>query len=447
MKRTLVKPTLIGLAAVALVACASGQTATRHTTAVESHVYALPLDDVLTETTTLLTRRGWRVERSGDSLGTNWRLDASGAALGYRVEGERLDAEHCSIRIESLAATSFAPPPERGSGSAAPAGAATTAWEGVDAPTTLGEPPPGMVVLPRGRDEGLEWALLQVLDPRAAQAIEHADARSVAARPGDAGVAPTASGCAPPELSGVGRLLSERRLVLLADVSGTNEIPDFVGRLACQAARAGAPTVVALELLRVDQDWVDTYLASQGSPADRAAFLQVTRSFDPRLTGAEASDAVLLLLDRLRGLRDAGLPIRVVAFAEAANVPSRAKSEATTLERFRRTEPDAFMVVLTERSQARTALAPPETEGQGPLGFYLLHWGLEPVALDVHSPGGQVWACAASRCGPLPAAAPAAPPPATGPTQSVALYASPDAQGFLGAYNVGAFTPTSLPKP
>jgi hypothetical protein len=48
-----------------LVGCATGQKS-GHTEAIESHVYARPLDDVLAAATTLLTQRGWRVERSGD---------------------------------------------------------------------------------------------------------------------------------------------------------------------------------------------------------------------------------------------------------------------------------------------------------------------------------------------------------------------------------------------
>jgi hypothetical protein len=462
------------IATLALLAsCASGQKTASRTEAIESHVYARPLDDVLTETTALLTQQGWRVERSSDQLGTNWRLDSSGAALGYRVEGERVDDDHCSIRIEAVAATSFAPAPSGSggpggsmsgtpmyardsSGGAGASGGRSTGWDGVDAPTTLGDPPPGMVTLPRGRDEVLEWALLQRLDPRAAQAIAHADARSKSAAAvlaADAGatvplatggVPPPPTGCEP-ELTGLEAPLADRRLVLLADVPGTNEIPDFVGRLACQAARKGVPTVVALELLRVDQDWVDTYFASQGSAADRAAFLQVTRSFDTRASGGRGSAAVLKLLDRLRMLRDAGLTLRVVVFDEAANAPGRGKARASTLERVRRTEPDALLLVVVERSQARTVLKPDETPAQAPLGWSLAHWGLKPLALDVRTPGGQTWSCPAVRgeCISVPVPATTAPP--GGSPRAVELYAAPDTQGFQGTYSVGPLTASSPP--
>ncbi len=335
-------------------------------------------------------------------------------------------------------------------------GGKSTGWDGLDAPTALGEAPPGMVTLPRGRDEALEWALLQRLDPHAAQAIQSADARSHAAAgagtaagatppaaPGTASVAP-APGC---ELSGVDALIAERRFVLLADVPGTKEIPDFVGRLACQAVRKGAPMVVALELMRADQEWVDTYLASTGSPADHEAFLHVTRSFDPQASGGRGTQAVLELLDRVLTLRDAGFTLRVVAFGEASNAPETERSRASTLERVRRVEPDALLVAVVEGPQARTVLQTGEPADAAPLGWYLQRWGLRPLALDLRSPGGQTLSCVSpgrAACGPVPVPAT---PRGPGTSRSVKLYSSPDAQGFQGEYSVGPLTASTLPKP
>lgn len=441
------------LAAFLLVAaCASGQK-TKSAVAVESHVYARPLDDVLAETTTLLTQKGWTVERSGDLLGTNWRMDATGTALGYRVEGERIDEVHCSIRIEALAASSFAPggPSGPAATSNAASGGRATNWDGVDAPTTLGEPPPGLVTLPRGRDDVLEFALLQRLDPRAAQAIAGADARAHAADAGPVVAAavtsaPSAPGCEP-ELTGVDAFLAERRLVLLADVPGTKEIPDFVGRLACQAARRGIPTVVALELLRADQEWVDTYLASRATAADRAAFLQVMRSFGPQGSGSRGSEAVLELLDRIRVQRDAGLSIRVVLFDEGTHAATAAKVRASILEHLRRVEPETLLLVLVERAQARTLLGPGQSADNAPLGFALAHWGLNPLALDVRTAGGETWSCESGgrgTCGSVPVHARAPPVGASG---SVEVYPSPDAEGFVGHYAVGTLSASSAPKP
>jgi hypothetical protein len=427
-----------------LAACTGGQKSS-HAVAVESQVYAQPLDEVLAEATTLLTQKGWHVERSGDLLGTNWRMDATGTALGYRVEGERIDEGHCSIRIEALAASSFAPGgPSGPTPSNSASGGRATNWDGVDAPTTLGEPPPGLVTLPRGRDDALEFALMQRLDPRAAQAIVGADARTHATDAGPSMAAiPSAPGCEP-ELTGVDALLTERRVILLADVPGTKEIPDFVGRLACQAARKGIPTVVALELLRIDQDSVDTYLASRATAGDRAAFLQAMRSFGPQGSGNRGSKAVLELLDRIRVQRDSGLSIRVILFDEVATASTPAKARAATLERLRRIEPETLLLVLVVRGQARTVLLSGESAESPPLGVALAHWGLNPLALDVRSPGGATWGCesgARGACGIVPVHLGA--PPIGAP--SISVYPTPDAEGFFGLYAVGPLTPSSGP--
>jgi hypothetical protein len=454
------------VALLLLAGCAPGQKAGGHTEAIEGHVYALPLDAVLPQATALLSERGWRVERSGDQLGTNWRLDSSGEALGYRVEGTRIDEGHCSIQVELLAATSFAPPPSSGatnpsgnlsgtpmyardsSGGSGASGGRSTGWDGVDAPTTLGESPPGLVTLPRGRDEALEWALLQRLDPRSAQAIAHAEARrkSAAATPS---AAPVASAAPPPPAaclptpSGLEAALAERRLILLSDVPGTNEIPDFVGRLACQAALQGIPTLVALELFRVDQTWVDTYFASQGKAEDRTAFLQVARSFDRQASGVRGSAAVLRLLDTLRTLRDAGLSLRIVAFDDSS--PESKRARAVTLERVRRAQPEALLLVVVQRAEAQTLLPPDVATAEAPLGWTLSHWGLQPLSLDVHSPGGQAWSCPAveGRCTPVSIPRTAAPAPGDWP--SIEVYAAPDRQGFGGAYAVGPLTASAPP--
>ena len=436
--------------------CASGTQNTARTDAVQGHVYAVPVDDALAATTSLLTQKGWRVERQGDQLGTNWRVDATGSAIGYRVDGERIDEVHCSIHIESLAATSFAGPTASRGPSSAASGPGLP-WDGVDAPTTLGEPPSGMVTLPRGRDEALEWELLQRLDPHAAASIQRAQAHPAAgAAPAtlDAGPAgPPSGGLLPPiscepEPTGVEALFAGRPLVLLAEVRGTQQIPDFLGRLACLAARKGVPTLVALELLRSDQQWVDTYLASQGHKADRTAFLQVARSFNPA-SGGHATEEILEVLDGIRVLRDAGLSLRVVAFDDAS-ASGQAKARAGTLESARRAETDTLLLVLLDRSTARTVLGPSETPEQAPVGFYLAHWGLHPLALDVRSPGGQAWTCsgrAQGKCGPLPVSALQAQPPPGGLANSIRLYTAADGQGFAGEYVVGPLTASAPATP
>ncbi len=450
--------------------CASGPTTTAGTTgsaeALPTHVYALPLDDVLTQTTALLIGQGWPVQRSGDRLVTGWLGNATGYAVGYRVDGDRIDAGHCRIQVLRLVATptnvyveprlsgrpmyqtrrgDYVPPPDI-------PGVATDAPNESAAGTN---PPFGLVVTQHARDQGLEWALQEHIEPASVPARQRTETLAAALSQGEANDAglptlrPRAAYLSPsqncePRLTGVESPLVERRLILLGDIPGTNEIPDSVRRLACQAAQKGVPTLVALELLRADQDWVDIYFASGGTAADRAAFLQVTRSF--KSTGSGQTQAVFGLLDNLRALRDTGLPIRVVAFDEPGTVPSREKARASNLERVRRAEPDTLLLAVVARSQARTTLAPGETPDSASMGWYLSQWGLRPLSLDVRSPGGRRWSCAGpAPCGPVPV--PATSSAAGESERTVQLFSNPDAEGFWGAYFVGPLTASSAPKP
>ncbi|MGO9829520.1 MAG: hypothetical protein ACLPJH_05225 [Myxococcaceae bacterium] len=428
-------------------------------------MYALPLDDVLTQTTALLSQQGWPVQRSGDKLVTSWLGNATGYAISYRVYGDRIDSRHCRIQVLRLVATptnvyteprlsgwqmsqgrrgDYVPPPD------------ITAADTPNESAAGTNPPFGLVVTQHARDQALELAFQEQIEPASVPSAQRTETLATALSQGSAADGGLAASPAPsghrsapqncePRFTGVESPVVEKRLILLGDIPGTNEIPDAVRRLACQAAEMGIPTLVALELLQVDQEWVDTYFASGGSASDRAAFLQIARTF--KRTGSGQTQAVLGLLDRLRGLRDAGLSIRVVAFDVVATAPERSKTRASNLERLRRAEPDALLLVVVERSQARTTLGPSGTPESAPMGWYLSRWGLRPLSLDVHSPGGQRWSCKDSGpCGPVPVPA----TPSTTDSQSertVMLFPKPDAEGFQGAYFVGPLTASSAPKP
>ncbi len=115
-------------AILCLANCATTPTTTTsQSTAIPSHVYARPLDDVLLRTKALLLEKGWRVQTSGGSLATNWRavdkpgprseeapvsqLATSGPKvdlIAYQVEGERVDDGYCTLRVVRVVATSSA---------------------------------------------------------------------------------------------------------------------------------------------------------------------------------------------------------------------------------------------------------------------------------------------------------------------------------------------------
>jgi hypothetical protein len=89
-----------------VAACAAGAPSTTpKPDLVRSHVYPLPLENVLPQAMTAMQTKGWAVKRAGNVLVTNWQGGETGTLVSYRVFGQRIDAGLCAIRVERLVAT------------------------------------------------------------------------------------------------------------------------------------------------------------------------------------------------------------------------------------------------------------------------------------------------------------------------------------------------------
>lgn len=199
-------------ALVLLAGCATAPVSTKKPEVVPSHVYAQPLDAVLMETQSLLVKNGWHVQRSGDTLVTDWRSAGESAAITYRVSGQRVDAGYCSVRIERVLATrnviwteprlvGHAPGPAYGGAVAAPL--LENPYN--ETPEAFREDTPnenaggtavpyGLTVSHVGRDKALEAALEQQLALPGAPAEAPQEAPTVvAAVEAEIGVAPPPS--------------------------------------------------------------------------------------------------------------------------------------------------------------------------------------------------------------------------------------------------------------
>jgi len=162
--------------------------------AIPSHVYARPLNDVLMETKALLVNNGWHVQRSGNTLVTDWRSGGETSAITYRVYGQRVDAGYCSVRIERVLATRTLVWTEgHPVGHAAPRTSKMLFAAGLynpyddnpdeafyeDTPNdTAGGTaiPFGLVISHYGRDKALELALQQQLEPQESLGVAPAPA-------------------------------------------------------------------------------------------------------------------------------------------------------------------------------------------------------------------------------------------------------------------------------
>ena len=108
----------------------------------------------------------------------------------------------------------------------------------------------------------------------------------------------------------------DNKLIVLEDLPGTNEAPQFVANLACTLASRGNAVLIGLEIPTQEQRFVDAYLDSEGTDADKRKLI-VARFFSGWLRDGRNSEAVLNLIDSLRRYRKAGLAVAVLAFDSA----------------------------------------------------------------------------------------------------------------------------------
>ncbi|HUM13594.1 MAG TPA: hypothetical protein VLT82_21785 [Myxococcaceae bacterium] len=415
---------------VAAPGCVHGLRTLPRTEAVHQYVYAHSVDETLGVAATLLEQRGYVVYREEFSLGTDFVKNEKEQTVGVRVDAEEVDGSHWRIRAERFVLTAagfWAPSNLRDEETyvvterlyrtatrdtaLARKDIITPGRADEEKATTLTAPPEGMVIGQRVRDDALEWELLTRIDQPAAAAIELEDQRSrgVASPPTPPPQAVVdAAGPCGERVDGVEELAASRRLVLLGDFPGTREIPDLVGRLACQAALAGVPVVIGLELVRADQPALEAFLSSD-SDLDEMAFLRSSPSFRRTWQDGRTSEAVLELIARLRVLRHAGLPVSAFAIDDkGVAFNSRNLAMARYIEDARRATPEALMLVMVGNVRARVQLLP-DAPDYWPVGWQLIRWGLRPVALRVRFEDGTAWYCTPDplpNCGVRPVKAP-----------------------------------------
>jgi hypothetical protein len=167
-----------------LVGCAAtSKPPTRKPEIVRSHVYPLPLDNVLAQAGRVMQKKGWSVKRAGTVLLTNWKGTGSEAHVTYRIFGERVDEGLCTIRVLRLVATKstdfgtdhpvtesamgrsiLSVNPEFVAESVSDSVAGTAPPPGVFSPADLARPSP-WVVSEHTRDAELEAELRREIDP------------------------------------------------------------------------------------------------------------------------------------------------------------------------------------------------------------------------------------------------------------------------------------------
>lgn len=191
---------------------------------------------------------------------------------------------------------------------------------------------------------------------------------------------------------------ANKRFLLFGELHGTAEIPALFADFVCLAAKRG-PVVVGLELPAGEQSSLDRFMASDGSAEARAELLAGEHWTSG--TDGRASEAMLVLVDRLREYRAAGLPVSIVAFVPRLAGQNRRTSQTP----YEKAMAQHWLASLAGKPNARfVALVGNIHNLREP------RWGFEPAAMHMPSAeiltvgnapsGGRAWLCVQESCGP-----------------------------------------------
>ncbi len=197
-------------------------------------------------------------------------------------------------------------------------------------------------------------------------------------------------------LPGAEPLLQPGQVVLLGEVHGTKEGPEFAGQIACNALKKNLMVTIALELPQADQDQLDKYLDSNGSIEAKRKFLGLN-FWSRDYQDGRASASIFQLIESVRILRENNKRIDVV-FLDVESAGNRDRIMAERLLEDVKSYPNNFFISLTGNLHNIIST------GSGRMGSYMVDaLGKERVvSLKQNYIGGSAWVClAGGSCGPV----------------------------------------------
>ncbi|HSK76377.1 MAG TPA: hypothetical protein VLQ45_07935, partial [Thermoanaerobaculia bacterium] len=229
---------------------------------------------------------------------------------------------------------------------------------------------------------------------------------------------------------------------------GTEQSPRFTAAVTCQGLRKGLPVTVGLEIPRGQEPAGVAYLASEGTAKDREALLATdhwTRSYQD----GRSSQAMLGLIEELRRLSRAGLPVRIRWIDIDGQDPERDRRMAERIGEAVAERPGDLFVVLTGNLHTRQVKGTPWNKDFYPMGLHLTQIAPKArvISLDSSYTGGDVWACMQTdtapngECKVWPMKGKGK---SEGPFPRVVLGSGLDETGYHGVYEVGPLS-ASLP--
>ncbi|MBU8897499.1 hypothetical protein KRR26_17925 [Corallococcus sp. M34] len=250
------------------------------------------------------------------------------------------------------------------------------------------------------------------------------------------------------QVRGLEPLISPSLTLLIGEQLGSNEMPHAVGDILCQLAETGLPVVLGLSIPAAEQARLDAYLASPGAPANQDSLL-AGRFWQRPYQDGRSSCAILDLIDRVRGLRLAGLRVSLVAYdTDEARGSERDAVLAEVWRRRRASQPQEIQLVLAGNIHTRTEQGAPWDSDFTPMA-HLLAKSTAPTILEVGFAQGTRWGCDLNPEGRLVCGVVGATPmdrlrAVPGQSSYIQLEEKPSSDGVRGILFVGTLTP-SLP--
>lgn len=241
------------------------------------------------------------------------------------------------------------------------------------------------------------------------------------------------------EIPGADQVLgrSGLRFLLAGEMHGTNEGPEIFGDLVCIAGQGKRAIAVGIERPGGEQGAIDAFLDAADHEAARAALLSHKGW---HVLDGRSSEAMLALLEKLRGLKRQGRIQAVIALDDSRPGDSSAQREermAARLTEAASERPGGLVMALTGNVHAsRKAIA---EIGTYPLMGMLLPAG-ETLSLWIADQGGEAWTQMDGECGPHPFGA------SGGARRGVTLSRGEGIlAGYDGLLSTGARVTPSLP--
>ncbi|WIG95055.1 hypothetical protein KGD87_31875 [Myxococcus sp. SDU36] len=391
-------------------------------------IYERPLEEVWPEVRQFFTENKlpFKEDKGSRVLETDWRQEFGGSKISsfwhrYMVLGKRetpTKSKLWIIRITKSSSTALSPPgrevdwgPSRvvggrmGNGDRvgdvnAGSGAVSSDpmlsvedWEDrMDAPQ--GENSFFAGSGQGSRDLVMEWRVFRSISPKLMKEENAPQPVQVAQAPNTKGAAAAmAFECGLPIL-GLGKQVKPGGVLLLGEMHGTQEVPRFVAQASCQAAVAGMPVTVGLELPLESQTRVEAFLESAGAEDDWLKLMEAPFWRSPYPDG-RSSEAMANMLEQLRQLRSRGLDVDAFVFDHPTmQGQAREDAMAATVRHHVESGPKRFHIVLSGNIHTRTKKGLPWDKSFRPMGLLLKDALDSVVALDMAYASGSAWICA-----------------------------------------------------